>query len=75
MIFVYLVAAIAALVVYALTFKLGATARVLIALLVFAIPAVSATIWIVVHGDQAPPDAVTVNPSGKKPSSTEKFSK
>ena len=66
MILIYLLAAAAALAVYALTSRLGVGARVLLALLVFLIPTVSATAWVIIKGDKAPPDAVTVYPSNEK---------
>ena len=66
MILVYLLAFVAALIVFALTYQLGILARVLIALLVFAIPAALVTVWIIRVGDKAPPDAVTVSPKGEK---------
>jgi uncharacterized membrane protein len=65
MIFVYLLAAVVALFVYAATSRLGAGARVALALVVFAVPAVSVTLWVVIRGDKAPPGAVTVNPNDK----------
>ena len=71
MILVYLLAAVAALVVYAVTARLGIVARVVIALLVFTIPSVAATVWVYMIGDKAPPDAVTVQPKNEKPSSSD----
>lgn len=67
MILIYLLAAAAALAVYALMSRLGVGARVLLAFLVFLIPAVSITVWVVIKGDKAPPDAVTVYPSNENP--------
>lgn len=52
MIFVYLLAAVAALIVYALTSRLGVTARIVVALLIFIIPSVSATVWVFMIGDK-----------------------
>lgn len=65
MILVYLLAAVAALIVYAFTSRLDMSIRVVIALLVFAIPVVSITLLVVKTGDKAPPDAVTVHQSNE----------
>lgn len=73
MILAYLIAAIAGLAVYSLAFRLDAGYRVMLALLVFAVSSVIITVWVVVVGDRAPPDAVTVTPDGKlAPASEEK---
>ena len=69
---IYLLAAILALAVYALTSKLGIITRVVIALLIFLIPAVLATVWIFMIGDKASPDAVTVQQNGEIQLSTDK---
>lgn len=65
MIFVYLLAVVAALIVYASTYRLGHYTRMLIAIIVFIIPSVSVTVWIYMVGDKAPLDAVTVFPNGE----------
>lgn len=72
MILVYLLAAVAALIVYALTSRFGITVRIVIALLVFAIPSISVTVWVSIVGDNASPEAITVYPSGKKSIPSEK---
>lgn len=75
MILVYLSAAMAALAVYAVTARLGVITRVVVALLVFVIPSVSATVWVFMIGDRAPPDAVTVQPKSEISSSSDMKSK
>jgi hypothetical protein len=66
MILFYLLAAVAALIGYAVTFRLGVPIRIMIALLIFIIPSVSLTILVFIVGDKAPPDAITVYPNGDK---------
>ena len=73
MILAYLMAALAGVAVYLLTFRLHAGYRVMLTLLVFAVPSVIITVWVMAVGDRAPPDAVTVTPDGKvAPASEEK---
>jgi uncharacterized membrane protein len=61
MILLYILAAMAGLVMYFLTFRLNNKRRFVLAILVFAIPAVVATVWVFVVGDQPQLGAVTVN--------------
>jgi uncharacterized membrane protein len=61
MILLYILAAMAGLVMYFLTFRLNNKRRFVLAILVFAIPAVVATVWVFVVGDQPKLGAVTVN--------------
>lgn len=68
----YLLAAVAALIAYALTARFGISTRLLIAAAVFAIPAISVTVWVVVVGDKAAPGSVTVYPNGNPIESNEK---
>ncbi len=72
---VYLISAVAALIVYGLTSRFGFTARVVITLLVFAVPSVTATVWVFMVGDKAPSDAVIVHPNGERASPSEKNDK
>lgn len=60
MIFVYLFAAVIGLIVYLLGFRLNTGHRIVLAFLVFAALATTITVWVVVVGDRAPSDAVTV---------------
>jgi cytochrome bd-type quinol oxidase subunit 1 len=62
MIVLYLVFAGIALVVFACTSRMRRNLRMLTALLIFLIPSVGLTGWVVAVGDRAPPDAVTVQP-------------
>lgn len=70
MMLVYLLAAVLALALYSVTARLGIVARAAIALLVFTIPSVAATVWVYVIGDKAPPDAEIVQPKDKMPFSS-----
>lgn len=72
MIVVFLLAAVAALVVYSFGSRFGFSTRTVIALLVFLIPSVSATLWVYMAGDKASPDALTVNQNSVKSTPTQK---
>lgn len=63
MIFIYFLSALIGLAVYATTSRLRKPVRIAIALIIFIALSVSATIWIVVIGDKAPPDATTISPA------------
>lgn len=60
MILIYLFAAAAAIIAYFHITQLGMSARIGIALLIFGLPSVLVTLWMIMIGDKAPPDAVTV---------------
>ena len=61
MILLYLVAAALAALAYICAARFRGRTRVLIALLVFLIPSVGVTALVVMVGDRASPDAVTVH--------------
>ena len=50
-----------AVVVYACTPRMRTPSRLLIAVLVFLIPATAAISWLVIVGDRAPPNSVDVD--------------
>lgn len=60
MIVCYLLAAAAGLTVYACGARFGKAARIGLAFVVFLVPAVSLTLWILVTGDKWQPGAMTV---------------
>ena len=61
MIFAYTFAAVAALIAYHVGARLKPVTRAVVALLVFMIPAVSLTALVLVLGDGAPREAVSVD--------------
>jgi cytochrome bd-type quinol oxidase subunit 1 len=62
MISAYFLSAIIALLFYAFSSKLGINARVILALLIFAILAILVTILVIKIGDEAAPGSLTVYP-------------
>lgn len=59
MIFAYMLAAVAALIAYIAGARLRPVTRAVVALLVFLIPAVGLTAFVLVLGDRAPREAVS----------------
>ena len=60
MIMLYMIAALVALIVYVVTYKLTIRTRLLIAFLVFFIPPTAVTVSVLLVGDRIPPNAVNV---------------
>jgi ABC-type thiamin/hydroxymethylpyrimidine transport system permease subunit len=63
MILLYVLFFLVGVVVFLLTPKLALIARLGIALGVFLLPSIVATIWIIKVGDKAPSDARTIYPA------------
>jgi hypothetical protein len=61
MLAIYLIFAAIALIAFACTSRVRRSRRIIITLLVFLVPSLGVTAWIVAVGDRAPPDAVTVH--------------
>ena len=62
LIILYLLAALAAVIAYAVASRLGRAARVAIALAVFLVPSVAMTALVIKVGDQPLPGSVTFQP-------------
>jgi hypothetical protein len=63
MVYLTVIALIAASVVYALCRSLRRRSRVLLAAAVFLVPIVSLVIWVMIDGDRAPAGATTIYPA------------
>ena len=63
MIYLTVVALIAAVVVYALCSRLQRRARMSIAVAVFLVPITSMVIWLMMNGDRARAGAITIYPA------------
>lgn len=61
MIALYLFAALASVIVYLATARLRPLTRTVVALSIFLVPSAGLTSWVLVVGDRAPSDAVTVS--------------
>ena len=62
MIFLYIFFLLLSIIVFLLTKKLTLASRIVLALCIFIILTVGATLLILKIGDKAPPDAITVYP-------------
>lgn len=62
MIAVYVVFFILAIIVFFCLTGIGIIHKILLSALVFLVPAIAFTIWLVKVGDRAPDDAITVPP-------------
>jgi len=63
MIFLYVLFFIVGVMSFFVTERLSLSLRLVIALVVFVVPSIAITFWILRVGDTAPPDAVTVLPN------------
>lgn len=51
---------------YFLARNLNKKLRIIIAILIFIVPSIIATIWIIQVGDKPPPDAITIYPKSSE---------
>lgn len=63
MILLYILFLIAGVVTFFITAKLSIIFRLGIAVVVFVVPSIVMTYWILKVGDKAPPDAITIYPN------------
>ena len=67
MIFFYLLFLLLGVIAYVVVTELGLPGKLLIALLVFLLPSLALTLWLLIVGDRPPDDAVTVAPESSMP--------
>ena len=66
MILLYILFFVCGVIAFFVMSRLGIYMRVSIALAIFVIPSLVATLWIIKIGDKAPPDAITIYPDAKE---------
>ncbi|HSB02737.1 MAG TPA: hypothetical protein VLE49_18965 [Anaerolineales bacterium] len=64
MVLLYVLFFVAGVVTFLITGRLGLPVRVGVALAIFIVPSILATLWLLKIGDKPPPDARTVYPQG-----------